>query len=132
MSDLDVLHEGIAAYADYGDEGGRHQVDKQIRAYLGEALAAVREGLHAPGPLVEQLDGLLLRCEFSDQRAIRAAEHARFEPALLGRLHRLDRDLIEAADRLRGLSAAELAVGLDTAARLLDERLGALAEAPSA
>jgi hypothetical protein len=131
MSDLEVLRERIPAYAGYGDEGARHKVDEQVRAYLGEALALVRDRLHPAGPLGEQLDGLILRCEFSDQRATRAASHACFEPALLERLHCLDRELTEAADRLRGAPEAELGPALDTAARLLDERLGALAEAPS-
>jgi hypothetical protein len=133
MSDLDALRARIAGYADYGDEPARQQVDKQIRAYLGEALAAARERLRPTGPLAEQLDGLLLRCEFSDQRAIRAAAHACFERAVLDRLHRLDRELAEAADRLRGcMGGAELGPALDDAARLLDERLGVLAEAPTA
>lgn len=131
MSDLDALRERIAGYADYGDEGARQQVDKQIRAYLGEALALARDRLRPSGPLAEQLDGLLLRCEFSDQRAIRAAAHARYEPTVLDRLHRLDRELADASDRLRAVPAADLGAAMDDAARLLDERLGALAEAPS-
>lgn len=131
MRDLDVLREQIADYAGYGDEPARQQVDKQIRAYLGEALAAARDRLGPTGPPAEQLDGLLLRCEFSDQRAIRTAAHASFEPARLDRIHGLDRELVEAADRLRAVSAADLGAALDTAARLLDERLGALAEAPT-
>lgn len=131
MSDLDVLRERVPGYAGYGDEGARQQVDKQIRAYLGEALAALRERLRPAGPLAEQLDGLLLRCEFSDQRAIRAAAHADYAPAVLDRLHCLDRELVEAADRLRAVPAAGLGPALDDAARLLDERLGALAEAPT-
>ncbi|MEA2663921.1 MAG: hypothetical protein QOI11_865 [Candidatus Eremiobacteraeota bacterium] len=132
MSDLDALRARIAGYADYGDEPARQQVDKQIRAYLGEALAAARDRLRPAGPLAEQIDGLLLRCEFSDQRAIRAASHARYERTVLDRLHRLDRELAEAADRLRTVSAPGLGPALDDAARLLDERLGALAEAPTA
>jgi hypothetical protein len=131
MGDLDVLRARIPAYAGYGDEGARQQVDKQIRAYLGEALAATRDRLGPSGPLAEQLDGLLLRCEFSDQRAIRAASHARYERTVLDRLHCLDRELVEAGDGLRTVAAPDLGPALDGAARLLDARLGALAEAPT-
>ncbi len=131
MTDLELLRSRIAGYAGYADEEARHQVDRQIRAYLGEALSDARERLRPAGSLGEQLDGLLLRCEFVDQRVIRAADHARFSPEVLARVYAADRGIVEVADRVRAAAPAELAPLLDEAARLLDERFGALAEAPT-
>ena len=132
MTDLEYLQGRIAGYADYADQTARHQVDKQIRAWLGEALTDARERLAPAGPLGERIDGLLLRCEFSDQRVIRAADHARFGPGLVDRVHQLDRGIVEVADRIRAAtSAEELGTDLDDAARLLDERFGAIADAPT-
>ena len=132
MSDLEFLKSRIAAYADYGNPDARHEVDKQIRAWLGEALAEARERLAPSGPTLERIDGLILRCEFSDQRVIRATDHARFDAALVDRIHTLDRELIETSDRIRALTGVEgLMDVLDDAARFLDERFGAIADAPS-
>jgi len=132
MTDLEALRSRIPGYADYGDDTARHEVDKQIRAFLGEALAAARDAVKPEGALAERLDGLLLRCEFSDQRVVRAADHARFGDALVEHIHGLDRGLMECADRVRAVAAADdLSRELDAAARLLDERFGAIADAPS-
>jgi hypothetical protein len=132
MTDLEFLRAHVPGYADYGDVDHRHEVDKQIRAYLGEALSDARDRLKPTGPLAEQLDGLILRCEFSDLRVIRAMEHARFNAALIERIHALDREIVECADRIRAItSLEELGAELDTAARLLDERFGAIADAPT-
>jgi C4-dicarboxylate-specific signal transduction histidine kinase len=75
---------------------------------------------------------MVLRCEFSDQRVIRAADHARFDQTLIDRVHQLDRELIEMSGRVRAASNEdELSSALDEVARLLDERFGAIADAPS-
>jgi hypothetical protein len=130
MTDLEYLQGRIAGYA---DDSARHQVDKQIRAWLGEAISVARERLAPTGALGERLDGLLLRCEFTDQRVVRAADHARFGAALVDRIHQVDRELVEVADRIRGAEADDvLATALDAAARCLDERFGAIADAPTA
>ena len=132
MSDLDFLRSRVPGYADYANEGSRHEVDKQIRALLGEALSDARERLHPAGEIAEQLEGLIMRCEFSDQRVIRAADHACFDRRLIDRIHALDRQIVELADRIRTIDSVEaLRPALDEAARLLDERFGALASAPS-
>jgi hypothetical protein len=132
MTDLEILRTHVPGYADYANADARHEVDKQIRAYLGEALAAARERLNPAGALMDRVDGLILRCEFSDQRVIRAADHANFDQPLVDRVHELDREIVECAGRIRAAaSAEELATELDTAARLLDERFGAIADAPT-
>ena len=131
MTDLESLRQRIAGYADYANADSRHQVDKQIRAYLGEALSEARERLKPVEALVERIDGLILRCEFSDQRVIKAADHARFDRALIDRVHEVDREIVESADRIRAAATLdELAAQLDLAARYLDERFGAIADAP--
>jgi hypothetical protein len=100
--------------------------------WLGEALSAARDALRPSGAIAERLDGLLLRCEFSDQRVIRAADHARFDGGLVDHVHGLDRRIVETGDRIRAAgSLDELSTALDDAARVLDERFGAIADAPS-
>jgi hypothetical protein len=132
MTDLEYLQQRIAGYADYANMDARHQVDKQIRAILGEALSEARERLKPTEALVERLDGLMTRCEFSDQRVIKAADHARFDATLVDRVHQLDREIVECADGIRAATTLdELAAQLDDAARYLDERFGAIIEAPS-
>jgi hypothetical protein len=131
MTDLEQLQTRIPGYADYADEESRHQVDKQIRAYLGEALAVARNQVKPTSHLGDQLEGLILRCEFSDQRVIRAADHARFEGPLVDHVHALDLALVNVADRIRNAKTVdELGGELDEAARLLDERFGAISDAP--
>ena len=130
MSDLDFLRAHVPGYADYADDHARHDVDKQMRALTGEALAAARERLGPSGPLLERLDGLVFRCEFSDQRLIRAADHADFDGPLIDRVHELDRCLVEAAARLGEVSGDGLGAALDEIARIFDERFGAIADAP--
>ena len=131
MTDLEYLQSRIPGYADYADHDARHQVDKQIRAWLGEALTAARDRLQPSGAPAERLDGMLLRCEFSDPRVIKAADHARFDAGLVGHVHALDRRIVETADAIRAASADALATALDDAARAFDERFGAIVDAPS-
>jgi len=133
MTDLEVLRSRIPGYADYADSDARHRVDKQTRAWLGEAMSEARDRLRPADGLAERLDGLILRCEFSDQRVIRAADHARFDRELVDHVHALDRRIVEVGDGIRAAgSLGELTTALDDAARVLDERFGAIADAPPA
>ena len=133
MSDLELLRSRIPGYAGYADPAARLQVDKQIRAWLGEALSEVRDRLRPEGALAERLDGLIQRCEFADYRVLRAAEHARFDGELVDHVHALDLRIVETGERIRAAgSLEELATALDDAARVLDERFGAIADAPPA
>jgi len=132
MGDLEYLRDRIPGYADYAGDAARHESDKQVRAWLGEAITAARDRLQPAGPLGERIDGILFRCEFFDQRVERAVHHALFGQALVDRVHQLDREIVETADRIRTAPDDEtLATGLDDAARLLDERFGAIVDAPS-
>jgi hypothetical protein len=130
MVSLEFVRSRIPAYAGYANWDARHLVDRQIRAYLGEALAAAGDRLRPSGVLADHLDGLLVRCQFADQRGIRALEHAHFDEALLERVHAFDRAVVEAAERLDAATEAEaLGTALSGAGRALDRRSGALVNA---
>lgn len=132
MSDLEFLQERVPGYADYADPEHRHQVDQQMRALLGEALADARIRLKPSGPIADQLERLILRCEFSDQHVIHAADTGRFDAPLVDRIHALDRELVEIVDRVRAVTGvADLSPVLRDASRTLDERFGAIEDAPS-
>ena len=109
MDDLEYIRERIPAYADYPDEEARHLVDMQVRAWVGEALARMRERLGTlPQGLAERLDALMLQCEFTDQRFTRSIDHARLSEDEVDHLHVVDRQLVEAADRAATIEAAAL------------------------
>ena len=132
MDDLDAIRGRIRQYADYGSADGRHESDKQVRAYLGEVLAAARERLAPHAAVTEQLDALLLRCEFTDQALLRAADQARFDADVEARIHAADRRLLDLADHLRTVAdGGGLATLLDEAAAAFEERARAFADAPA-
>lgn len=132
MTDLDYLRDKVPGYADYGDHTARHRVDQQVRALVGEALAGARERLRPSGELGEHLDRLVVRCEFSDQRLVRAEDHGVFSDGLVDRVHALDRAIVDCAGRIVAAATGdELRVALAEAGPLLDQRFGAIIEAPS-
>jgi hypothetical protein len=132
MGDVEYLQGRIAGYADYANDAARHQVDKQVRAWLGEAISAARDRLKPAGALAERVDGLLFRCEFFDQRVERAVHHALFGRELVDHIHQLDRGIVETAERIRDAADETVfSTALDDVARLLDERFGAFLDAPS-
>jgi len=111
FEELVFLRSRIPAYADYGDEDARHLVDKQVRAYVGEALSLVRErATELSAEVSDLLERALLMCEFTNQQLIAHLGHARLSEIELEHLHEVDHELISTADR-----AAELEVmALDT------------------
>lgn len=74
MEYLDTIRAAIGNFAGYDGEEARRLADEQIRAFVGERLAAL------PAPELEGMsqadraayDRLLLRCEFINQRAFGA------------------------------------------------------------
>lgn len=129
MTDLEFLRAHIPRYADYGNTDQRHEVDKQIRAYLGEALAEARDRLRPTGEAAAALDALLLRCEFSNPKFIVTEDKAKFDQRMTDHVHTADRAIVDAADRVREAStAAELDAVLDAARRALEEREAAVNE----
>jgi hypothetical protein len=110
MLDLDYLHSRIPAYADYSDEDARHLVDKQVRAYVGEALSVVRERLTpVVGPeQAERLEEVLMQCEFTDQKFVTKMDHAHLTDEDVEHLHVVDHALIEIADRSKSVELESL------------------------
>ena len=100
-ADLAYLRTRVPAYADYSDEDARHLVDKQVRAYVGEALSSLRERLAKtlPAPQVERLETVLLMCEFTNQQFVHVIDHALLSGDDVEHLHTVDRELIDAADK---------------------------------
>ncbi|MFN2460416.1 MAG: hypothetical protein ABR591_06995 [Candidatus Velthaea sp.] len=131
MNALESIRRKLPSYADYRDQDARHLVDKQVRAYVGEALARLRERVRLDDGLAEQLDRVLIRCEFSDQRLIRAVDHGTFtDNQIVDRIHDMDGALIEAADRADSVDAAQLPAYLGELASLFEARFGAISTAP--
>jgi hypothetical protein len=98
----------VPGYAGHGDARARHLSDQQVRAWVGEQLADLQERL-AVEDLREQLDALLLRCEFADQHVVHAIEDDRFALAeFAAAIEDYDRKLIEAAAACSTVAAAEI------------------------
>jgi hypothetical protein len=97
MDDVAFVRERIESYADYTNDDARRLADEQIRAYVGEALARVRERLAPTGVAAETLEGVLLRCQFADQAVIRALDDDVTADDLAA-LHAFDRELVGLAD----------------------------------
>jgi len=108
MDDLAFLRERIESYADYTNDDSRRLVDEQIRAYVGEALSRVLERLQPSGTSGEALARALLRCQFADQRVVRALDAEDMSEAEIASMHRADRDLVALADRADTVDAAAL------------------------
>jgi hypothetical protein len=110
MDGLSFLKERITAYADYGDEDARHLVDKQVRAYVGEALSTIRERLAADlaATVSDQLEKTLMMCEFSNQQLIHILDHAKLSNTEIEELHEVDHELIQVADRADAIEASKL------------------------
>lgn len=87
----------VPGYAGHADARARRLSDQQVRAWVGEMLADLRERV-PPDGYSERLDALLLQCEFGDQHVIKAVEDDRFaEPELVELVEACDRKLIAAA-----------------------------------
>jgi hypothetical protein len=127
MDDLTALRERLPGYPGYDDRASRHLADQEVRAALGEALAAARERLAPAAATLDALDALLLRCEFSDQRLVHSAEVAHLTDAAAAHAIALDRRVIELADRVAAAAdATTLDAAIVDANQLFDARISAL------
>ena len=133
MDDLAFIRERIPAYADYPDEEARHLVDKQVRAWVGEALGRMEERLgKLPVELEDRLEEILLLCEFTNQRFVRSIDHAKLSEDDVEHLHVVDRQLVESADRAATIEAVALGDYLSEIEELFKRRSKAvLAPAPA-
>lgn len=123
MTDAELPDEPfVPAYAGHRDVAARRLSDQQVRAWVGEMLAALAERVPAAAA-DPRYDVLLARCEFGDQRLIRALEDSRFDqPELAGRVEAADRALVETARRGATAAAADIDALLDDLAAAFDRR----------
>jgi hypothetical protein len=71
-----------------------------------------------------------MRCEFSDQRVIRAADHGSFvSDTLVDQIHEIDRALVEAADRAADVDGGALSGFSDDVCGLFDRRFSTISSA---
>ncbi len=67
----------IPGYAGHDDAAARRLSDQQVRAYVGERLAELRDRLGAAVDTAV-FDDALVHCQFGDQQVIKALEDAHF------------------------------------------------------
>ena len=67
----------IPAYAGHADASARRLADQQVRAWVGERLAALRERLPLDG-VSAAFEDVLVHCQFGDQQVIKALEDDSF------------------------------------------------------
>jgi hypothetical protein len=132
MDDTAFLHERIQSYADYTNDDDRRRSDAQIRAYVGEALAALYERLHPGGADGEALDRLLFRCEFVDQGVAHAFDNADVDAAEILATAAADRELVTLADRADSIDAGALGAYLAHIDAAFDRRWKRAGEDPVA
>jgi hypothetical protein len=133
MSDAsDALRTLVPAYAGHADAAARKLSDQEVRAVVGELLAALAERLGPAAlqdPAVqERFDDLLLHCEFGDQHLMRTLGGDRFgEPEIAARIEADDRALLETAARAPAVTVPELAGFLADLAGAFDRRSATVA-----
>jgi len=116
MSDEMIgARSAIPGYAGHADTHARRLADQQVRAWVGERLAALRERLPLDGA-TEVFDDVIFHCEFGDQHVIKALEDARFgEAAPSAALEAADDRLLVAAasaDTIDGAGLPAFLAGL--------------------
>jgi hypothetical protein len=107
---LVAIRAVIPDYPGYGDEASRLMSDRQVRAWVGSCLASARERLAVslPPELLANLDDIIFRCQFPDQRFVARIEHARMPAATIELLMEHDRALIADGQRACDVDAAGL------------------------
>jgi hypothetical protein len=121
------VRTAIPEYAGHADVQARRLADQQVRAWVGERLAALRERLPIPGDLAAAFEDLLMRCQFGDQRVIKTLDDARFaDPEHVAALEAEDAKLLTLAadaDRVDAAGLPALVAALRTA---FDDRTAAI------
>ena len=107
MDALEFLKSTIPDFAGYDDEPARRIVDEQIRAFVGEALAILRDahGEYFTEEAQGLYDRLLIHCEFADQDVVHDFEAAHGDVTPLADA---DAPLIQLAARAADVDAAAL------------------------
>lgn len=123
MANLVELRGRIPSYAGYNDAENRHLADQQLRAWVGERLAALdgRLGLSS-GDLASGFELLLRTCEFGDPRILMELEKRDFDAAELADVYRTDLEIIDFAQRSDAIETADAPAFLDRLQRFFAER----------
>jgi len=123
MDTTAVLSEKIPGFPGYADADSRRLADEEVRAYLGEALAALSDRLGpAVGPLSERLESTLLRAEFMNHTAFKPFESANLDESHKSAMAAADLAVVDLADRSTSVDAGSLASYLDAITAGLDAR----------
>jgi len=122
MDALATLRSKIPGFPGYGDADARRLCDEEVRAYLGEALAALGTRLGSVGALSERYESTLLRAEFINQSAFRVFELADLDDAHIAAMAAADLAVLELADRAGAVDASSLGAYLDSINAAIDER----------
>lgn len=126
--DVSALRAVLPAYAGFDAAPDRRLSDQQVRAFTGELLVELQDRMPVDG-MRERFDALLMRCEFGDQRVIKALEDGRFaEPAVAAAIEARDRKLVEAALAGRTATGGGLEAFVETLERAFNDRAAAVAE----
>lgn len=127
MDWLERLCAKIPDFPGYQDEAARLRSDELVRAYLGEALAALAERLAplAPGTQ-EPLADLLLRTEFANQKIFGGSDHGEITAEAAEAIGASALALLAAADQAPEVSEAAVAAYLATTEQLFDARDAAM------
>lgn len=127
MELLENIRAEIGDFAGYDTESNRPIADEQVRAFVGERLAALPPVEVDTLPPEERAvyDRVLLRAEFMNQLAFRAFED-RPQPERIASLLEADRELIAAAKDLTGVEGAKLDEILQRLERAFDRRDAAM------
>jgi hypothetical protein len=127
--DMTGVRSAIPDYAGQSDAAARRLADQQVRAWVGERLAALRDRLPAAGDS-EAFDDAILHCEFGDQRVIKALEGSRFgEPEVAAAVEAADARVLAsaaAADRVDAAAAPDFVTGVRDALRARIDAIVAL------
>jgi len=95
--DLIQIRSTIPGFAGFADVAARRLSDQQVRAWVGERLAALRERVPL-GAALGDFEDAIVHCQFGDQHVIKALEDSRFgEPERVAVLEAEDTRLIVAA-----------------------------------
>jgi hypothetical protein len=126
MDAIEELTQRIPAFPAYADEDTRRLSDEYVRSYLGERLADLQTRLEPPGDAGEQLEALILRCEFTNQRAINAFEAAQVDGPYASMVAAADACVVQVADQAATVDGASLAAYMAEVQKALDARDSAM------
>ncbi|HTV92330.1 MAG TPA: hypothetical protein VMG98_06405 [Verrucomicrobiae bacterium] len=122
MDALAALGAKIPGFPGYGDADARRLSDEQVRAYLGEAMAAIGPRLGSAEPLTERYDATLLRAEFMNHTAFRVYESAKLDDAQTAAMAVADLAVAGLGDAAGAVDAESLDAYLDSVNAALDDR----------